>query len=115
MKRLAQVTERQGRCPPPSVHASRERPEALRAEIDGLGSETEQLEAERKAGRRRTRPSRKPAIRESRCGPARRAATRRRRSARAAGRLGGEAGKPQKPALARLYRTRPAMRFQRTP
>jgi chromosome segregation protein len=47
-ERLAQVTERQADVAA-SVHASRERPEALRAEIDGLGSETEQLEAERKA------------------------------------------------------------------
>jgi len=47
-ERLAQVTERRADVAG-SVHASRERPDALHAEIEGLASETEQLEAERKA------------------------------------------------------------------
>jgi len=47
-ERLAQVTERRADVAA-SVHASRERPEALRAEIEGLASEAEQLEIERRA------------------------------------------------------------------
>jgi chromosome segregation protein len=48
-ERLAQVTERRADVAA-TVHTSRERPAALRAEIDGLASETELLEAERQAG-----------------------------------------------------------------
>jgi len=48
-ERLAQVTERRADVAA-TVHISRERPAALRAEIDGLASETELLEAERQAG-----------------------------------------------------------------
>jgi chromosome segregation protein len=45
-ERLAQVTERRADVAA-TVQTSRERPEALRAEIDGLAAETEQLEMER--------------------------------------------------------------------
>ena len=48
-ERLAQVTERRADVAA-TVQTSRERPEALRAEIDGLAGETEALEAERRAG-----------------------------------------------------------------
>lgn len=47
-ERLTQVSERRADVAV-SVQTSRERPQALTAEIDGLSSETEQLEADRKA------------------------------------------------------------------
>jgi len=47
-ERLAQVSDRRADVAA-SVQTSRERPEALRAEIDGLASETATLEAERQA------------------------------------------------------------------
>lgn len=46
--RLAQLTERRADVAA-TLHASKERPEALRQEIEGLSSETEKLESERKA------------------------------------------------------------------
>lgn len=47
-ERLAQVTERRGDVAA-SVHASRERPGALRAEIEGLALEADKLETDRQA------------------------------------------------------------------
>ncbi len=47
-ERLAQVTERRGDVAA-SVHACRERPEALRAEIEGLALEADKLETDRQA------------------------------------------------------------------
>jgi chromosome segregation protein len=71
-ERLAQVTERRADVAA-SVHASRERPEALRAEIEGLASEAEQLEIERRAAAD-TLARKEAAIREA-DSAARRAAT----------------------------------------